>query len=224
MVLKADHPLVGETIFGRVAPFAAGLLLEPVVCPGLELKNLLAVEPMLHVSVVKDDLGVIPLAPRIDLHLAVVRKVHSVVNAKLLPFFKFRRSVNFLPTIIVNELIFRTGDVRHLEFRILDNVVQHSAVAAVGEFPVPGQLEILVLLVRYNVAGLIGSVTGSLDATVHHGPTIGQRVSIVITPAVKVLSVEEKYPSVSLLGGCQRILLLCAGNHRHGGAGDSQSK
>ena len=56
MVLEADHTLVGETIFGCVTPFAAGLLLEPVVCPGLELKNLLSVQPMLHMTVVKDNL------------------------------------------------------------------------------------------------------------------------------------------------------------------------
>ena len=136
--------------------------------------------------------------------------MHCVVNAKLLPFLKFRRSVNLFPTLVVNELIFRACDVRHLEFRILDNVVKHSAVASVGEFPVPGQFEILVLLVRDDVAGLIGSVAGSLDADIHNFPAVGQRVTVVVTPTVKVLTIEQQYPTVSLFSGCEGVLLLCA--------------
>ena len=140
--------------------------------------------------------------------------MHCVVNAKLLPFLKFRRSVNLFPTLVVNELIFRACDVRHLEFRILDNVVKHSAVASVGEFPVPGQFEILVLLVRDDVAGLIGSVAGSLDAAIHNFPAVGQRVTVVVTPTVKVLTIEQEYPAVCLLGGGQCVRFCAAGCHR----------
>ena len=132
MILKTDDTLVSQTIFSGVAPFAAGFLLEPVVRPCLELQNLLSVQPMLHVPVVKNDLGVVPLALRVDLHLAVVRKVHGVVNAKFLPFLEFSGSVDLLPPFVVNELVFRTRNVRNLEFRTLYNVVKHPAVASVG--------------------------------------------------------------------------------------------
>ena len=78
--------------------------------------------------------------------------MHRVVHAEFLPLFQSGRGIDFFPSLIVNQLVLRSGDIRNLEFRILDHVVEHSAVSSVREFPVPREFKILVLLVRDDVA------------------------------------------------------------------------
>ena len=62
MILQADNALVGKTVFRSVRPLTAALTLEPVISPCLKLQNLLAIQPVLHMSVVEDYLRAVPLA------------------------------------------------------------------------------------------------------------------------------------------------------------------
>ena len=55
MILEADHTCTGEAVFGSMRPLAAVLASLPVVGPGFELKDLVAVEPVLYVAVVEHD-------------------------------------------------------------------------------------------------------------------------------------------------------------------------
>ena len=151
MVLKADDTLVSQTVLRSVAPLAAGLLGEPVIGPSLELEDLLTVEPVLHMAVVEDDLRGVPLADGVYVHLVVVGQVHGVIHTQLLPLLEFGGGINLLPALVVDELILGTRYIRHGELGILDYVVEHAAVAAVGEFPVPYQLEVGVFLVGHDV-------------------------------------------------------------------------
>ena len=208
VVLQADHALVGQAVFGRVRPLAGILELEPLGGPGLELEDLLPVEPMLDVAVVEDDLGRIPLTLRIDMHFGIIRQVHRIIDAQFLPLLELSRSVDFLPALVVDELILGTRDIGDLVGRILHHVIDHAAVAAVGEFPVPGQFEIRILLVGDDVSGAVAAVAGGLDAAIHHLPAVGQFRAVEVTPAAHVLAVEEELPAIRLFCPREAVFLL----------------
>ena len=132
MILQTYHALVRQSVLRSSCPLATVLQFVPLVCPGLKLEYLLSVQPMLHMTVVEHYPGVVPLAVRSYIHLRLVGHMHGIVGASLLPFFELFGEVR-----LVYELIFRTGDVRHRILRTLHHMIQHAAVAALRQFPVP---------------------------------------------------------------------------------------
>ena len=83
-------------------------------------------------SVVEHYHGIVPFSVRVDLHLRFVRKIHGVVHPELLPFLELFREVRF-----VYELVFRARYIRDSEFRPFHHMIEHPAVASLGELPVP---------------------------------------------------------------------------------------
>ena len=92
-------------------------------------------------------------------------------------------------------------------------MVEHTAVAAVGEFPIPHQFEIVVLLIGYDIARSVAAFARSLNAAVDYAPAARKLLAVVVAPAVEILAVEEKLPTVGLLGSGQRVVLLARCRH-----------
>ena len=46
----------------------------------------------------------------------------------------------------------------------------------------------------------VAALTRGLYAAINHTPAVGERVTVVVAPAVEVLAVEEELPAVGLLG------------------------
>ena len=176
---------------------------------------------MLDMAVVENDPGGIPLALGVDMHLVIVGQMHRIIDTQFLPLLEFGGGIDLLPALIVDELILGAGHVRDLEGRALHHVVEHAAVAAVGEFPIPGKLEIRKFAVRDDVAGSVAAVAGSLDTAVHDLPAVGQRRAVVVAPAGHVLTVEEELPALRLFGAGQLVVPL-AGAEEGGRTGGSR--
>ena len=200
MVLEAQHAAVRQSVFGSRLPFAAVLAGEPVVGPGFEFEDLAAVEPMLDMAVVADDARCVPLALRIDDERIGVREMHGVVHAQPLPRFEFRRGVLRLPAVVVDQLIFGSGDVGNREIGVLDHMVEHAAVAARGEFPVPVENEVFILFFGDDVSRKVAAVARGLDAAVHDVPRLRERIAVEVFPLVERLAVEEQLPAVGDFG------------------------
>ena len=207
VVLQAEHAAVRQAVFGSRLPLAAVLAGEPVVGPGFELEDLAAVEPVLDVAVVADDARRVPLALRIDEQRIGVGQVHGVIHAQPLPRFEFRRGVLRLPAVVVDQLVLGPRDVGNREIGILDHMVEHAAVTARGEFPVPVEDEVLVLFFGDDVARKVAAVAGGLDAAVHDVPGLRQRIAVEVFPLVERLAVEEQLPSVGDLGFGEGVVL-----------------
>ena len=200
VVLEAQHAAVRQSVFGSRLPFAAVLAGEPVVGPGFEFEDLAAVEPMLHVAVVADDARRVPLALRVDQQRIGIRQVHGVVHAQFLPLFEPGRGVRGLPACVVDQLIFGSGDVGNREIGVLDHMVEHAAVAARGEFPVPVENEVLILFFGDDVSRKVAAVARGLDAAVHDVPRLRERIAVEVFPLVERLAVEEQLPAVGDFG------------------------
>ena len=94
-------------------------------------------------------------------------------------------------------------------------MIEHPAVAAFGKFPVPGKDEILVLLVCDYIAAGIASGSLGLDAAVHDMPRDSKFSPVIITPAVKGLSVEQELPTVLFFLVCKSVVLACTAVNKH---------
>ena len=84
---------------------------------------------MLYMTVVEYDDRVVPVTV-VDVHLALVRKVHCIVNTDLLPFLELCRCMSLFPSLYVDKLILRTCNVRYVELRMLYYMIKHTAVSA----------------------------------------------------------------------------------------------
>ena len=166
---------------------------------------------MLHVAVVADDARRVPLALRVDQQRIGIRQVHGVVHAQFLPLFEPGRGVRGLPACVVDQLVLRPGDIGNLEIGVLDHVVEHAAVAAVGELPVPVEDEVLILLFGDDVSRQVAAVAGGLDAAVHHVPGHRERVSVEVFPLVEAFAVEEQLPAVGDFGLGEGVVFGAAG-------------
>ena len=200
MVLQTDDASLRQAVFGSRLPFAAVLACEPVVGPCVEFEDFAAVEPMLDMAVVADDARRVPLALRIDDERIGVREVHGVVHAQPLPRFEFRRGVLRLPAVVVDQLIFGSGDVGNREIGVFDHMVEHAAVAARGEFPVPVENEVFILFFGDDVSRKVAAVARGLDAAVHDMPRLRERIAVEVFPLVERLAVEEQLPAVGDFG------------------------
>ena len=214
VVLQADDPAVRQSVLGCAGPLAAVAACEPVVGPGLELQNLVSVEPVLDMAVVADDARRVPLALRIDKERVGIGQVHGVVHAEALPRFEARRGVLLLPAVVVDELVLGARHVGYRKGGVLDHVVEHAAVAAVGELPVPVEDEVFVLPARDDVAGQVAAVAVGLDAAVDHVPGHRQPGAVVVLPLIERLAVEEQLPAVCLLGSGERVVRRRTGRGR----------
>ena len=166
---------------------------------------------MLHVAVVADDARRVPLALRVDQQRIGIRQVHGVVHAQFLPLLEPGRGVRGLPACVVDQLVLRPGDIGNLEIGVLDHVVEHAAVAAVGELPVPVEDEVLILLFGDDVSRQVAAVAGGLDAAVHHVPGHRERVSVEVFPLVEAFAVEEQLPAVGDFGLGEGVVFGAAG-------------
>ena len=217
VILQADHTAARKAVFGCGLPFAAVLAGEPVVRPGFEFEDLVAVEPVLDMAVVEDDARRVPLALRVDEQRIGIGQVHGVVHAQFLPLFEFVGGIDFFPALVVDQLVFGAGYVGYLEIGVFDHVVDHTAVPSVGEFPVPVEDEVFVLFLRNDVACQVAAVTLGLDAAVDDMPRHGQLFAVVVLPLVERLAVEQQLPAVGNLLFGQHILLwrTCSGSAEH---------
>ena len=206
MILEADDTFAGQAVFGSMSPFAAALLLEPIVGPGFELQNLLTIKPVLYMAIVEDNLRSVPLAHRIDMHLGVIGQMHSIVHTQFLPFFEFLRSIHFLPTLVVNELILRTRHIGNRESGILHYMINHSTITAMSQLPVPCEFEVGKLALCNDVAGIVCTFTTGLDTTIHGLPSVGQDSVVKITPLGEILAVEQQNPTFFFFIFCQHIV------------------
>ena len=207
MVLQADNTLRGEAVLGCMRPLAAALALEPVVGPCLELQNLLAIQPVLHVAVVEDNLRAVPLPHGVHVHLAVVGQVHGIVHTQLLPFLQLGRGIYFLPACIVYQLILRACNIGDAEGRVLYHMIDHTAVAAVRQLPVPAKLKVGKLTPGNDIARVVGTRAAGLDAAVHHSPSVREFGTVEVTPFRQVLAIEQQFPSLLYLLLGQHIIL-----------------
>ena len=214
VVLQADDATAGQSVFGSRLPLAAVLAGEPVVGVGIEFEDLVSVEPVLDMAVVADDARVVPLALRVDEHRIGIGQVHGVIHAQPLPLLKFGRSVLGLPAVVVDQLVFGTRHIGDLEIGIFEHVVEHAAVAAVGEFPVPVEDEVFVLFLGDDVTRKVAAVAVGLNAAVHDVPRLRERIAVVIFPLVERLAVEQQLPAVGGLGFGEHILGRRARNAR----------
>ena len=90
-------------------------------------------------------------------------------------------------------------------------MVEHAAVAAVGELPVPVEDEVLILLFGDDVSRQVAAVAGGLDAAVHHVPGHRERVSVEVFPLVEAFAVEEQLPAVGDFGLGEGVVFGAAG-------------
>ena len=218
MVLQADVTGAGHSVFSAVCPLAGSLAGEPVLAPGIELDRHLPVEDVGHVAVVEDDFGLVPLSVRIEFPRFEIRDVHRVVHGAALPRLELVAVVHLGEIVVVDELVLRTGDVRDIESRALDDVVHHSAVAALADLPLPLEVEIGIFPVSDYVAVAVAAAAFGHDRPVHDAPRAGERVPVVVPPSVECFAVEEKLPSVSLFGRGERVGFPAAsGDDRRGG-------
>ena len=159
-------------------------------------------------AVVEDDLRLVPLAGGPEVPRLEIRDVHRVVHGAALPGLEDVAVVHFGEILIVDELVFGAGDVRNREGKALHHVVEHTAVAALGDLPIPLEVEILENLLRDDVPVLVAADAGGLDGPVLHGPGVAaERLAVEVPPAVQGVSVEEELPSIGLLGLREGIVL-----------------
>ena len=138
--------------------------------------------------------------------------MHGIVDTEALPRLEFAGGIHFLPAIVVDKLIFRTGNIRDLEIWVLYHVVNHAGVAAIGEFPLPVEDKVIVLSVGDDVTGQVASVAVSLDATIDDVPRLSKSRAVEIAPTVESLTVEEEFPSVGNFRFREDIRLRCIQN------------
>jgi len=143
--------------------------------------------------------------------------VHGVVHAQFLPLFEFVGGIDLFPALVVDQLVFGACYVGYLEVGVFDDVVDHTAVPSVGEFPVPVEDEVFVLFLRNDVASQVAAVALGLDAAVDDMPRHGQLFAVVVLPLVERLAVEQQLPAVGNLLFGQHILLrrACNGSEQH---------
>ena len=189
MVLQADMAFAGQAVFRGVLPLAGILAGIPVRGPGIEFHGNLSVQPITYMAVVEDDFGGIPFAGRVQLARFKIRHVHGIIHGAALPGLQ-GEAVHFFPVIIVNELIFRAGDVGNRVLGMLHHVIEHTAVAATGNFPVPDQFEIGKFAVGHNVTAGIAPLAFRQDGAVLHRPGTGEFRPVIIPPAGQCLAIE----------------------------------
>ena len=79
-------------------------------------------------------------------------------------------------------------------------MVEHAAVAARGEFPVPVENEVFILFFGDDVSRKVAAVARGLDAAVHDVPRLRERIAVEVFPLVERLAVEEQLPAVGDFG------------------------
>ena len=135
-------------------------------------------------TIVEDDFRGVPFSCRVELSCIKVRNIHGVINSAALPLLK-RVSIDLLPILIVNELVFRPGYVRNLEGRVLNYMIEHAAVTSAGDFPLPFKIEIGVFLVGNDVTACIASFAFCEDTPILDFPGAGQLSAAEIPPTVE---------------------------------------
>ena len=136
-------------------------------------------------TIVKDDLALVPLPCGLEVTLVEIGDIHGVVHGASLPRLKHIAVVHLSEVIIVNQLIFRTSDIRDLEDGILDDMVHHAAVAALADLPLPLEVEVGVFLFGNDISISVASTSVSLDGTIDDSPRAGQLLAIIIPPTIK---------------------------------------
>ena len=173
----------------------------------IELHGHLAVEEVGDMAVVEDDLRLVPFTRRLEVPGLEIRDVHRVVHGAALPGLQDVTVVHFGEILIVDELVFGAGDIRDGISRAFHHMVEHAAVAALADLPLPLEVEVLEQLFRDDIAVLVTADAGRLDGPVLYGPGLAaEHVSVEVTPSGEGLSVEEKLPPVGLLGLGQGIV------------------
>ena len=108
--------------------------------------------------------------------------------------------------LVVDDLIFVADGLR----QILEDEVFDAAVAGLRDPPLPGQLELLERRRRDDVAGtlrVLAVVRRQREESVVDLPPTPRRVrTLVPTPAVEAVPVEEQLPAVTLFLGCELIV------------------
>ncbi len=79
-------------------------------------------------------------------------------------------------------------------------MVDHTGVSAITEFPIPVKYKIVELTIGHYISRKIGTVTCSLNTSVDYCPGLGQRVAIVITPAIKGFTIKKQFPTIGDFG------------------------
>ena len=220
MVLQTDMAFAGQAVFRGVLPLAGILAGIPVRGPGIEFHGHPAVQPVTDMTVVKNNPGGIPLTRRIQLARFKIRHIHGIIHGAALPGLQ-GETVHFFPVIIVNELILRTGDVGNGVLGMLHHVIEHTAVAATGNFPVPDQFEVGEFAVGHDVTAGIAPFAFRQDGAVLHRPGTGEFRPVIIPPAGQCLAIEKQFPAFRFFLGCQFVVLLAAGRAGHQCAAES---
>ena len=210
----------GQAVFRGVLPLAGILAGIPVRGPGIEFHGHLSVQPITYMAVVEDDFGGIPFAGRVQLARFKIRHIHGIIHGAALPGLQ-GETVHFLPVVIVNELILRTGDIGNGIFGILHHVIEHTAVTATGDLPVPNQFEVGKFAVGHNVTAGIAPLAFRQDGSVLHRPRTGKFRSVIVPPAGQCLAIEKQFPAFRFFLGCQFVVLLAAGRAGHQCAAES---
>ena len=131
MVLEANHAAACQAVFGCHLPLAAVLAGKPIIGPCLKFKYLFAIEIVLYVAVIEHYARIVPFALLIYFLFVGVGQIHCIVHTEFLPLFEFCGCIGLFPTFFIDELIFRTGNIRHLEVGVLLHMIEHATVAAV---------------------------------------------------------------------------------------------
>ena len=63
-------------------------------------------------------------------------------------------------------------------------MIEHTTVATLGEFPIPRELKVLILLGGHDVTAGIATIALRLDATIHYVPRLRQCRAVVVFPAI----------------------------------------
>ena len=105
---------------------------------------------------------------------------------------------------VVQELKLRTGEVRFLELRRLDDVKEETAVSVRRDLPVELQVEACVLLVGDEVDR--GRNAG--ERVVLYGLPFREALSVISVPARCCLAVEQELPAVGLFFVGERVRLV----------------
>ncbi len=163
--------------------------------------------------VVEDDFGLVPLTGGLEVSLLEIGNVHGVVHGAALPGLEDIAVVHLGKVLIVNELILGTGDIGDSVLRAFHHMVEHAGVAALGNLPFPLEVEVLIDLVRDDVAVGVVTLAGGLDGAVLDDPGFAHEGGFVETaPSAEGGAVKEKFPAVGLFRRRKRV--------RFGGAAD----
>src|SRR5436190_3625348 len=137
VVLQVDLALGLLRVGRHLRPLALGDLGVPVLAPDLRLANLLAVEPMLEMVALGNDLRMVPLAGR--LHDLLGRRIDGIDRAG-----RGERVLAVAVLVVVGDLVLGAGLVGGAPR--LGDAVHDAAVAARGDLPVDLELEVAELL------------------------------------------------------------------------------